>query len=102
MLKAASACTIVCIQCGYKIMGRHVRRGRECPVCKVPMYVDGGDTADFRICRHPDPKPLPEPSLFSEKRAYERMCNTALTCGLVAGMVFVGTILFAICHIWLV
>lgn len=41
---------IVCIHCGYVIIGAGLRSGRECPRCRVPMYEDGGD---FRINRGP-------------------------------------------------
>lgn len=88
--------TICCIQCGYKIIGRDARPGQGCPLCKVPMYRDGGEGTDFRISKAPLGGLFLQQSL--DRRREERFFAVAGGCGLLAGMALIASLVWVAAH----
>ena len=97
--------SIVCLSCGYKIVGCECPDpGHECPFCLTPMYRD--DCSDFRISRPPPSQALVAARLSLQKRAAQRrehlrtrFYDVAFCCALATGVVLVVALLWALAHI---
>lgn len=98
--------TIVCIQCGYKIIGADVRAGRECPSCKCPMYLDGGDGPDCPINRLDTGKRYAEGGTLAQARVQlqtqqakaERLYRASIIGAFAASLAFAIALLWVIAH----